>query len=221
MAEKEKNKTKASIGPSVVLGLVGAVVVLLLLGAAVWGVGKIITKIREAREEKEEETVAEEDEEVAEGEEQGEDGEAQPEEGEEGAEGETGEAATEETVAEESGAEEETGEEEETVTEGEEATQEEGEGETEEEGEEEEISETEEATVQARGPWVANNYEPGDIKGDTYTVVWGDTLWEIAEGRYGSGFEWGKIKDANLDKVGYLPNGSRALIIPGQVLTLP
>jgi len=69
--------------------------------------------------------------------------------------------------------------------------------------------------------WVANDYEEGDIKGDSYTVVEGDTLWEIAEAVYGSGFEWGKILQANSDSIGYLPNGSQALIIPGQVLEIP
>lgn len=69
--------------------------------------------------------------------------------------------------------------------------------------------------------WVANDYEEGDIEGKTYTVVEGDTLWEIAEAVYGSGFEWGQILDANSDSISYLPNGSQALIIPGQVLELP
>ena len=69
--------------------------------------------------------------------------------------------------------------------------------------------------------WVANDYKEGDIKGDTYTVVEGDTLWEIAEAVYGSGFEWGRILDANRDSISYLPNGSQALIVPGQVLELP
>lgn len=69
--------------------------------------------------------------------------------------------------------------------------------------------------------WVANDYKEGDIKGKTYTVVEGDTLWEIAEAVYGSGFEWGRILDANSDSISYLPNGSQALIVPGQVLELP
>jgi nucleoid-associated protein YgaU len=69
--------------------------------------------------------------------------------------------------------------------------------------------------------WVATDYQEGDISGPTYTVKSGDTLWEIAEAVYGSGYEWHKILDANSDDIGYLPNGSQALIIPGQVLTLP
>lgn len=69
--------------------------------------------------------------------------------------------------------------------------------------------------------WTANNYREGDIIGDEYTVKHGDTLWEIAEARYGSGFEWGKILEANKGSVGFLPNGSQALIQVGQVLVLP
>ncbi len=69
--------------------------------------------------------------------------------------------------------------------------------------------------------WVANDYKEGDIKGKTYTVVEGDTLWEIAEAVYGNGFEWGRILSANSDSISYLPNGSQALIVPGQVLQLP
>ena len=69
--------------------------------------------------------------------------------------------------------------------------------------------------------WVATDYKEGDITGPTHTVVKGDTLWEIAEAVYGNGSEWIKILEANKDSVGFLPNGSQALIIPGQVLTLP
>lgn len=69
--------------------------------------------------------------------------------------------------------------------------------------------------------WTANNITPDTLSGSSYTVIRGDTLWEIAEGRYGSGFEWGKILEANKADIGFLPNGSQALIVPGQVLTLP
>ncbi len=69
--------------------------------------------------------------------------------------------------------------------------------------------------------WFANDYEEGDIEGKTYTVTEGDTLWEIAEAVYGSGFEWNRILEANKDSIGFLPNGTQALIIPGQVLDLP
>lgn len=208
MAVKDTEDDQQALGPSVVLGLVGAVVVLLLLGAGIWGVGKIISKIRESGED-EEEQVAEEVTEEEEGEEA--EGEESEEEGEAEGEGEiNGDAVTDEE------------EESESDSESEETEQQEDQEETpeEEEAEEDEEEENGEGIVAATA-WVANNYKEGDITGDSYTIVWGDTLWEIAEARYGSGFEWGKIRDANLDKIGYLPNGSRALIFPGQVLKLP
>ncbi|PIS23192.1 hypothetical protein COT49_01385 [candidate division WWE3 bacterium CG08_land_8_20_14_0_20_40_13] len=68
--------------------------------------------------------------------------------------------------------------------------------------------------------WFATNYKQGDILGQKYEVKEGDTLWEIAEARYGSGFEWGKILDANSGDIGWLSNGN-PLITPGQVLILP
>jgi nucleoid-associated protein YgaU len=71
------------------------------------------------------------------------------------------------------------------------------------------------------GKWRATDYVKGDISNGSYTVKKGDTLWEIAEAVYGSGFEWKKILDKNSSKIGYLPNGSRALIFPGQVLDIP
>jgi len=69
--------------------------------------------------------------------------------------------------------------------------------------------------------WTANDYKEGDIKGSTYTVQSGDTLWEIAEGIYGDGSQWTKILGSNQANVGYLANGQQALIVPGQVLVLP
>lgn len=69
--------------------------------------------------------------------------------------------------------------------------------------------------------WEANDYTQGDISGNTYEVTSGDTLWEIAEARYGNGADWTKILDANSDSIGYLPSGQQALIVPGQVLVLP
>ena len=69
--------------------------------------------------------------------------------------------------------------------------------------------------------WVANDYQQGDIKAGNYTVVSGDTLWERAEAVYGDGTQWTKILEANSSKVGFLPNGQQALIIPGQVLVIP
>lgn len=66
--------------------------------------------------------------------------------------------------------------------------------------------------------WTANDYKPGDIQGNSYTVVSGDTLWEISEAVYGTGTQWHKIADAN--GVSYLSNGN-PLILPGQTLTIP
>lgn len=71
------------------------------------------------------------------------------------------------------------------------------------------------------GAWTARDLAPNSISEGSYTVQAGDTLWEIAEARYGSGFEWGKILEANKDSIGFLPDGSQALIVPGQALVLP
>ncbi len=69
--------------------------------------------------------------------------------------------------------------------------------------------------------WVATDYHAGDIDGSSYTVSRGDTLWEVAEARYGTGSDWTKILEANKDQIGFLANGSQALIEVGQVLVLP
>lgn len=66
-----------------------------------------------------------------------------------------------------------------------------------------------------------NDYQPGDISGSSYQVQSGDTLWEIAEAVYGNGADWVQLLNANSNDVGYLANGSQALIVPGQVLTIP
>jgi len=70
------------------------------------------------------------------------------------------------------------------------------------------------------GTWIATDYAEGDIGVGKYEVQRGDTLWEISEAVYGSGFEWHKILDRNSSEIGFLPNGSQALIIPGQVLMI-
>ncbi len=74
--------------------------------------------------------------------------------------------------------------------------------------------------IKQTGRWTATDYFHGDIGIGEYEVKLGDTLWEISEAVYGSGFEWHKILDANSKSIGYLPNGSQALIIPGQILKI-
>ena len=73
----------------------------------------------------------------------------------------------------------------------------------------------------AQVTWQANDYQTGDINGNSYNVKEGDTLWKIAEGRYGNGSDWTKILTANASSVKYLPNGEHALIYAGQTLVLP
>lgn len=51
---------------------------------------------------------------------------------------------------------------------------------------------------------------------NTYTVVKGDCLWNIAKKLYGNGADYTKIYEANKDKISN-PN----LIYPNQVLTIP
>lgn len=51
----------------------------------------------------------------------------------------------------------------------------------------------------------------------TYTVVKGDCLWNIAKKFYGNGSKYTVIYDANRSVIGGNPN----LIYPGQVLTIP
>jgi nucleoid-associated protein YgaU len=53
-----------------------------------------------------------------------------------------------------------------------------------------------------------------DVKGDSYTVVAGDNLWEIAVKAYGDGYRWTDIAEAN-DLV------NPGVIHAGNVLTLP
>lgn len=68
--------------------------------------------------------------------------------------------------------------------------------------------------------WLATDYQPTDIASNQYTVQLGDTLWEISEAYLGSGIYWTNIMENNLDKIGFLPDGSRALIHPGDILNL-
>lgn len=53
--------------------------------------------------------------------------------------------------------------------------------------------------------------------GQTYTVVKGDCLWNIAKKFYGAGAKYTVIYNANKSVIGGNPN----LIYPGQVLTIP
>nr|DAQ19569.1 MAG TPA: tail assembly protein [Caudoviricetes sp.] len=58
---------------------------------------------------------------------------------------------------------------------------------------------------------------PAPQSAQTYTVVSGDCLWNIAKAYYGDGSKYTAIYDANRDVIGGNPN----LIYPGQVLTIP
>ncbi|MDD3648260.1 MAG: LysM peptidoglycan-binding domain-containing protein [Candidatus Dojkabacteria bacterium] len=205
MASKEEGRDSQSLGPSLILGLVGAVFVLLLLGAGIWGVSKIVSKIRENREDTQEETVAEEEKEE----------EEKTDEEKKEDEEKTDEEKKDEDAADE---EDKTDEEDTDDTSDGDIN---GDGVTDEKDKKDAEDASEKASEAIAGMWVANDYKKGDINGNSYKVVWEDTLWEIAEARYGSGFEWTKILNANKDKVGFLPNGSQALIFPGQVLELP
>lgn len=75
-------------------------------------------------------------------------------------------------------------------------------------------------SIARTGQWIATDYVRGDIGVGEYTVQRGDTLWEISEAVYGQGQDWQRLLASNPGKIGFLPNGSQALIIPGQVLTI-
>ena len=61
------------------------------------------------------------------------------------------------------------------------------------------------------------NNSPAPPAPQTYTVVRGDCLWNIAKRFYGNGARYTVIYDANRGVIGGNPN----LIHPGQVLTIP
>lgn len=58
---------------------------------------------------------------------------------------------------------------------------------------------------------------PAPAAAQSYTVVKGDCLWNIAKRFYGNGSKYTVIHDANKSVIGGNPN----LIYPGQVLTIP
>lgn len=60
--------------------------------------------------------------------------------------------------------------------------------------------------------------EPETIK--TYTVKSGDTLWDIAEKEYGSGFKYPEIIKKNPGKTLKFADGREGLIFPGDKLVL-
>ena len=68
------------------------------------------------------------------------------------------------------------------------------------------------ATVNNEETRVDNTVQP-----QTYTVVSGDCLWNIAKRIYGNGADYTKIYEANKEIIGGNPN----LIYPGQVFTIP
>ncbi len=63
----------------------------------------------------------------------------------------------------------------------------------------------------------ADSRTDNTTQGQSYTVVNGDCLWNIAKQFYGNGSLYTVIYDANREVIGGNPN----LIYPGQVLTIP
>ncbi len=61
------------------------------------------------------------------------------------------------------------------------------------------------------------NNAPETEEAQTYTVVKGDCLWNIAKQFYGNGAKYTVIYEANKSVIGGNPNR----IYPGQVLTIP
>jgi LysM repeat protein len=66
-------------------------------------------------------------------------------------------------------------------------------------------------------PVRATTNSPAPASAQTYTVVKGDCLWNIAKKFYGNGSKYTVIYNANKGVIGGNPN----LIYPGQVLTIP
>lgn len=76
-------------------------------------------------------------------------------------------------------------------------------------------------TTEEIASWVPRFITEDEVETSTYTVTKGDTLWNIALAKYGSGEEWTQILEANEGKIEFLPNGTQARIEIGTVLVLP
>ncbi len=74
--------------------------------------------------------------------------------------------------------------------------------------------------IEKTGRWLATDYARGDIGVGEYVVQKGDTLWEISEAVYGRGQDWHRLLASNPGSIGFLANGSQALIVPGQRLLI-
>jgi len=64
------------------------------------------------------------------------------------------------------------------------------------------------------------NSKTEKISENSYTIKKGDTLWDIAEKKYGSGFMYHKIVEKNPGKTFKFADGREGLIFEGTVLDL-
>jgi nucleoid-associated protein YgaU len=81
-------------------------------------------------------------------------------------------------------------------------------------------SEANQKSILQTGVWSPTDYYEGDILKNSYTVQTGDTLWEISDAVYGVGQDWTKILNLNSNLIGFLEDGTQALILPGMNLLL-
>lgn len=63
---------------------------------------------------------------------------------------------------------------------------------------------------------VANNEIADEITGSEYTVVRGDTLWDIAVRAYGNGYRWTEIAEANNLANPNIIHSGNVLVLPGK-----